>query len=74
MVDRLIGLWVDWFGAARTFLSHGAQVVFAWLREVSGDAAYEKYVARLGPQAALPPDEFYREQLERKYSQPSRCC
>ncbi len=54
----------------------------AWwaLRQWSGDAAYENYLrsaARKAP-AAGPPllsqAEFYRQGLERKYSQVSRCC
>ena len=47
------------------------------LREWCGDAAYEEYVrcaSRDGSEAVLSPGEFYEEQLDRKYSRPSRCC
>jgi len=47
------------------------------LREWSGDAAYEKYVAsasRGGSKKVLSPTEFYVEQLNRRYSRPNRCC
>ena len=52
--------------------------VWQWLREVSGDAAYERYLARdAGDPAPLSPGEFYRQRLERKYNNkdsPARCC
>jgi uncharacterized short protein YbdD (DUF466 family) len=49
------------------------------LREWSGDAAYERYLLALrrtpGQKSApLSPTEFYVQQLERRYSRPSRCC
>ncbi|MGB7844784.1 MAG: CstA-like transporter-associated (seleno)protein [Candidatus Acidiferrum sp.] len=47
------------------------------LREWSGDAAYEKYrkcAIRQGVERPLSPEEFYVEQLNRKYSRPNRCC
>jgi len=47
------------------------------IREWSGDAAYETYVRRAGRQHAgqvLSREEFYVEQLKRKYSRVSRCC
>ena len=47
------------------------------LREWCGDAAYEKYAqcaARQGSQPKLTAAQFYVEQLNRKYSRPSRCC
>lgn len=48
------------------------------LREWSGDAAYENYLRSKGiPPGAGPKlsrAEFYVEQLDRKYSRPSRCC
>jgi uncharacterized short protein YbdD (DUF466 family) len=49
------------------------------LREWCGDAAYERYL-RSGAQQAVPPDckltaeQFYVEQLDRRYSRPNRCC
>jgi len=48
------------------------------LREWCGDAAYERYllaVARKStPCRTLTPEEFYVEQLDRRYSRPNRCC
>jgi uncharacterized short protein YbdD (DUF466 family) len=49
------------------------------LREWSGDAAYERYLrsgAREsdGSHCALTAEQFYVEQLERRYSRPNRCC
>jgi hypothetical protein len=49
------------------------------LREWSGDAAYERYLlafrrASNEKSAPLSPAEFYVQQLERRYSRPSRCC
>jgi len=50
----------------------------AWqaLREWSGDAAYDRYLRVAGAQAQVPlaPAEFYVEQLNRRYSKPTRCC
>ena len=47
------------------------------LREWCGDAAYERYVqsaAHRGSEPVLSPKDFYVEQMNRKYSRPSRCC
>jgi uncharacterized short protein YbdD (DUF466 family) len=51
-----------------------------WLRQITGDAAYENYLAhrRVAPQetgtTAMNRDEFYADSLRRKYSGISRCC
>ena len=48
---------------------------WAWLRAVSGDDAYEAYVAGAAHRgAALTRQEFYLERLRRKYSRINRCC
>jgi len=48
------------------------------LREWSGDAAYDRYLRSSATRAAecprLTPEEFYLEQLNRRYSRPNRCC
>jgi uncharacterized short protein YbdD (DUF466 family) len=48
------------------------------LREWCGDAAYERYLRAKGRQAAerrtLTAEEFYVEQINRRYSRPNRCC
>jgi hypothetical protein len=41
------------------------------LRECNGDASYETYLARGGH---LGREAFYLDLLQRKYSNPSRCC
>jgi uncharacterized short protein YbdD (DUF466 family) len=50
-----------------------------WLRAVTGDDAYERYLERKkveGARDLLPRREFYRQSLERRYNSktPSRCC
>jgi uncharacterized short protein YbdD (DUF466 family) len=48
------------------------------LREWCGDAAYERYLLAKGRQRAeqctLTAEEFYVEQINRRYSRPNRCC
>ena len=60
---RLVG----WLGAA-----------WGWLRAVSGDDAYERYLAHhVREHAGRPPlgrRAFYRESQQRKWSGVSRCC
>ncbi len=49
----------------------------AWrlLREWSGDAAYETYLARTRARGArLGREAFYLDSLRRRYRQPNRCC
>jgi len=51
-----------------------------WLgmREWCGDAAYDRYLKahakHQGGAAALSREDFYVEQLQRRYSRVSRCC
>jgi uncharacterized short protein YbdD (DUF466 family) len=48
------------------------------LREWCGDAAYERYLSARGRPGAerttLSAEEFYVEQINRRYSRPNRCC
>ena len=46
------------------------------VREILGDKAYDRYSARARQQGqnVLTAKEFYLNQLQRKYSKPSRCC
>jgi len=48
------------------------------LREWCDDAAYERYLQsgayRVGTDGPLTAKEFYLERLNRRYSQPNRCC
>jgi uncharacterized short protein YbdD (DUF466 family) len=58
-------------------LKLGAVRFWQGLREWCGDAAYERYATRAlrtHLEKPLSPTEFYVEQLNRKYSQPNRCC
>lgn len=53
--------------------------VFQFVRAVSGDDAYERYLERKQAEGArdlLSPREFYRQSLEHRYNSktPSRCC
>lgn len=55
-----------------------ARRVWRGLREWCGDAAYERYLRSRATQSnsarTLTAEEFYVEQLNRRYSRPSRCC
>jgi hypothetical protein len=48
------------------------------VREWCGDAAYERYLRSSATQGEgclrLSAQEFYVQQLDRRYSQPNRCC
>jgi uncharacterized short protein YbdD (DUF466 family) len=47
------------------------------LRDWCGDSAYDRYLRAARRQrhaATLSRKAFYLEQLERRYSRPSRCC
>lgn len=48
------------------------------LREWCGDAAYERYLGAKGRRdtelRTLTAEEFYVEQINRRYSRPNRCC
>lgn len=54
--------------------------VWQWLRQVSGDDAYERYLERQQREGAsniLSRQEFYRRRVERRYNNkdnPARCC
>jgi uncharacterized short protein YbdD (DUF466 family) len=46
-----------------------------WLRQVTGDAAYENYVRHAaGAGRPLSRAEFYLDSLRRRYTGVSRCC
>jgi uncharacterized short protein YbdD (DUF466 family) len=64
---------------AEFFAALGMTITKVWqgVREWSGDAAYETYAAcavRNRAGRVLSREEFYVEQLQRKYSRVSRCC
>jgi uncharacterized short protein YbdD (DUF466 family) len=60
----------------RAALRHASDAVWQWLRGAAGDQAYESYLrhAEKVPGRPLTASEFYRDQLQRKYSRPNRCC
>jgi uncharacterized short protein YbdD (DUF466 family) len=52
--------------------------LWQFLRALTGDDAYERYVLHgsrvAGHESPLSASEFYLRRLEHKYSGPSRCC
>jgi uncharacterized short protein YbdD (DUF466 family) len=60
------------------FAKHSFRRFWRGLREWCGDAAYERYLGAKGRQVAerrtLTAEEFYVEQINRRYSRPNRCC
>jgi uncharacterized short protein YbdD (DUF466 family) len=63
-------------GAARKIIRL-ARRFWRGLREWCGDAAYERYVRSSGARGEdcqLTAQEFYVQQLNRRYSRPNRCC
>lgn len=64
--------------AARSFLWRGLWLVWQFLRQVSGDDAYERYlehVARMHPgETPMTRAEHFRSCQERKWNRVSRCC
>ena len=72
---------------SRTKWREGLARLWWWLRQMTGDAAYENYVRRMIQEKAvvsergvsscgieLTPEEFYLDRLRRKYSRVNRCC
>jgi uncharacterized short protein YbdD (DUF466 family) len=48
--------------------------LWRFLRQWSGDSAYETYLARTRQAPPLGRRAFYLDSLERRYRGPSRCC
>jgi uncharacterized short protein YbdD (DUF466 family) len=63
---------------ARKFAKKWLRRAWRGLREWCGDAAYESYLrskTRDGTECrTLSAEEFYVEQINRRYSRPNRCC
>jgi uncharacterized short protein YbdD (DUF466 family) len=59
---------------ARKLILH----VWRGLRDWCGDTAYERYLNATQRQRSQDPplsqEQFYVEQLQRRYSRPNRCC
>ncbi len=60
-------------GAARRTVQ-GLRWLWGFLREASGDGAYDAYLRRAGAGPRLTRQEFYLDGLRRRYGQASRCC
>ncbi len=63
---------------AVNFAKRSLRQLLRGVREWCGDAAYERYLRAKGRQDAeqrtLTAEEFYVEQINRRYSRPNRCC
>ena len=63
---------------ARRNIRRLAKHLWRGVREWCGDAAYERYMRSPAAQEPksrpLTAKEFYIEQLNRRYSRPTRCC
>jgi hypothetical protein len=63
---------------AATRIRRFARRFWRGVREWCGDAAYERYLRSSAAQAEgrrrLSAQEFYVQQLNRRYSRPNRCC
>ena len=58
----------------RARLRRALRTLWRRVREWSGDAAYETYLARAGGGPRLSREAFYLDSLRRRYSRPTRCC
>ncbi|MGC1620640.1 MAG: CstA-like transporter-associated (seleno)protein [Candidatus Acidiferrum sp.] len=60
------------------FVRRSLRLFWRGLREWCGDAAYERYLCAKSKedtkQRVLTAEEFYVEQINRRYSRPNRCC
>ena len=64
---------VNWRG----HIELAASRVWRGIRDWCGDAAYERYLeahAKHSCETALSREDFYVEQLQKRYSRVSRCC
>ncbi len=59
-------------------MAFGLKRAWSYLREVTGDDAYERYLAHQQQthpdQTPLTRDQYFRERQDRKWSKVSRCC
>jgi uncharacterized short protein YbdD (DUF466 family) len=66
------------FERAAKFAQRRLRRFWRGLREWCGDSAYERYLRARGRhdagRGALSAEEFYVEQINRRYSRPNRCC
>jgi Selenoprotein, putative len=59
-----------------TRIRRAAGAVWQWLRGFTGDTAYEGYLRHASecPGKQLTAEEFYLDDIERKFTRPNRCC
>jgi uncharacterized short protein YbdD (DUF466 family) len=61
-----------------TRLARAWRRCWAGLRTISGDDAYERYLSHRrmahSGEPALDRSQFYRAELDRRWSEPNRCC
>ncbi|HUU13182.1 MAG TPA: YbdD/YjiX family protein [Terriglobia bacterium] len=59
-----------------TYMRKALRNIIDYLREVFGEKAYARYCDYVRSRGGQPmaAEEFYRLQLEAKYSRPNRCC
>ena len=55
-------------------MRHWLAALWRYLREVTGDAAYDRYLLHACRGQRLSREEFYLDRLARRYGGPSRCC
>ena len=55
-------------------LRAAGRALWRFLREWTGDDAYERYVARTSAGPRLSREAFYLDTLRRRYARPNRCC
>ena len=62
----------------REDFKHRLQHLWGYLRQVTGDDAYERYLAHQNLAHAgeppLTPQEYFKRRQEEKWSKVSRCC
>ena len=57
-------------------IRHAAGAVWQWLRGFTGDTAYEGYLRHAAERSGkqLSAEEFYLDDIQRKFTRPNRCC
>jgi uncharacterized short protein YbdD (DUF466 family) len=64
--------------AVASRVRRAAKAFWRGLRAWSGDSAYERYLRAVAAQGCadrpLSREDFYVEQLQRRFSRPNRCC
>jgi len=62
----------------RELLTHLPKQLWQYLRQVTGDDAYERYIAHLNREHAGEPaltrQQFFKRRQDEKWSKVSRCC